>query len=363
MDYRKYNLIIGVPLLIFLTVIVALGMQIQPLSGGLTRAGGFMERDFGWNEPQKHFSTMQFTVARENKYTQYYDIVVLGDSFSKAFPNTLWQNHFTARTGLSLITYELAGINIHNFVSSPEFSAHPPRVVIYETVERSFVARGNLWNNGNCQANEFPKQDWMPLPIQSSNQTFTEHTRNTSSGFLHPNISTGIHYIKRNVKKTFNKKSNRALKYSLTRNDLFSNRLNDFILVFRNDFERYSIPRKRLNKAICGYYTMQNTFQKNGKTLFVGMVAPDKLTAYFDWIKDFDREKIHWMTEIDKHPDLHMIPLLKALRREISNGARDVYLPNDTHWGPAGMKVTSDTLYQYLQDLGIIKENDKPNQY
>ena len=358
MPYKKYNLFISVPLLIFLAVIVALGMWMQPLSGGLTRVGGFMERDFGWNEPQKHFPTMQFTVAKGSKYTQYYDIVVLGDSFSRTFPNTLWQNHFVARTGLSLITYDLVRTDIHTLVSSPEFSTHPPRVVIYETVERSFVDRGNSWDDGNCQAKETKKPDWMPLTTESSNQTFTEHIRSTDTGFFHPNISNSAYYLKRLIKKTFNKKPNRALKYPLTRSDLFSNRLNEFILVYWDDLNRYSVSEKRLNNAICGFYTMQNTFQKNGKTLFVGMVAPDKLTAYFDWIKDFDREKTHWMTEIDKHPELNMIPLLKALRREIANGGQDVYLPNDTHWGPTGMKVASNTLYQYLKDTGVLKPDE-----
>jgi len=85
------------------------------------------------------------------------------------------------------------------------------------------------------------------------------------------------------------------------------------------------------------------------------MVAPDKLTAYMNVYKNFDREKIHWMTEIDKHPGLNLVPLLKALRREIANGERDVYLPNDTHWGSAGMKIAAQSLYHYLLEKSIIQ--------
>jgi hypothetical protein len=96
------------------------------------------------------------------------------------------------------------------------------------------------------------------------------------------------------------------------------------------------------------------TFQKNGKTLFVGMAAPDKLTAYFDMIKDFDHDKIHWMTEIDKHPGLNMVPLLKALRREIANGERDVYLPNDTHWESAGHRTVARALLEHLKRMGVL---------
>ncbi len=84
---------------------------------------------------------------------------------------------------------------------------------------------------------------------------------------------------------------------------------------------------ENLNEAICGLSYIQNIFQKNGKTFFIGMVAPDKLTTYMDVYKNFDHDKIHWMEEIKKHRELNVPNLNVALKNEIAQGVRDIYLP------------------------------------
>ena len=60
------------------------------------------------------------------------------------------------------------------------------------------------------------------------------------------------------------------------------------------------------------------------------------------------------MDEIAKHPQLHAPRLDVALRKEIARGVRDVYLPNDTHWGSAGHQAVSRALLDYLTERGIL---------
>jgi hypothetical protein len=84
------------------------------------------------------------------------------------------------------------------------------------------------------------------------------------------------------------------------------------------------------------------------------MIAPDKLTAYMDVYKNFNHNKIHWMDEISKHPELHAPRLDLALRKKIAHGIQDIYLPNDTHWGSTGHKITAETIHQYLLEKGVI---------
>ena len=60
------------------------------------------------------------------------------------------------------------------------------------------------------------------------------------------------------------------------------------------------------------------------------------------------------MEEIAKHRELHVPRLDVALRNEIIRGTRDVYLPNDTHWGSSGHKIVAETLHQYLLEHGMI---------
>lgn len=353
MSHKKYNLILLVPLGILFSVFISLAVWVEPITGDLTRMGGFTENNFGWNDPQLRFESMLYTFDKTLEYSQYHDVVVLGDSFAITYPRTQWQNYFVRDTGLSLVTFRLDHIDIESFASSPAFRDHPPRIVIYETVELSFVGRGNAWDKGDCQpASPAPKRE--PIAIRRGHQTPSPQARNTLSGPLHPNLSSGAHYLKRLIKKTFNKKSNRAVKIALNRDDLFSNRQSGYALIYRSDFDRYQVSRNQLNRAICGLMHIQNTFQKNGKTFFVGVVAPDKLTAYMDVYKNFGREKIHWMTEIAKHPELNVPRLDVAVRKEIARGVRDVYLPNDTHWGSAGHRAVARTLVDYLTERGIL---------
>ena len=354
MSYKNYNLILLIPLGGLFAVFICLALWVQPIEGDLTRLGGFTENDFGWNEPQQQFSSALFTLEEGREYDQYYDVVVLGDSFSVTFPRAQWQNYFVRATGLSLVTYKVDDIDIESFVASPAYQDHPPRIVIYETVERSFVGRGNSWNKGDCRTVPTLAFKGQPLKIRPGNQALSSHTRNTRNGPLHPNLSSAAHYLKRLIKKTFNEKSNRAIKIALNRNDLFSNRQSDHVLVYRNDFERYRVSKEDLNGAICGLSYIQNTFQKNGKTYFVGMVAPDKLTTYMNVYKNFDREKTHRMDEIAKHPQLHVPRLDLALQKEIALGGQDVYLPNNTHWGSNGHQAVAKNLREFLIDRNIL---------
>ena len=361
MSHKKYNLILTIPLGILFIIFIGLSLWVQPIKGDLTRLGGFTENNFGWNDAQQQFSSPLYTLEENREYDQYYDVVVLGDSFSVTFPKSQWQNYFVRETGLSLVTYKVDDIDIESFVGSPAYKDHPPRIVIYETVERSFIGRGTAWDRGDCTTDTFTRPSWAPLPITSGKQGTSGKSRDTQTGFLHPNLSSGAHFLKRSIKKIFNKKSHRAIKIALNRNDLFSNQHSDQLLVYRNDFERYLNSKEDLSRAICGLSHIQNTFQKNGKTFFVGMVAPDKLTAYMETFKNFDRDKIHWMDEIARHPQLQVPRLDIALRNEISRGVRDVYLPNDTHWGSNGHQAVARELTDYLTNRNILVSGTKPH--
>ncbi len=348
-------MILLIPMGSLFAVFICLALWVQPIEGDLTRLGGFTENDFGWNEPQQQFSSMLYTFDEGREYKQYYDVVVLGDSLSITFPRAQWQNYFVHQTGLSLVTYKIDDIDIESFVASPAYKHHPPRIVIYETVERSFVDRTNSWNKGGCRTAPTSAFKGSPLEIRPGNQPLSSHTRNTRNGPLHPNLSSGAHYLKRLIKKTINNKSNQAIKIALNRNDLFSNQQSGHLLVYRKDFKRYQVSKKDLNEAVCGLSYIQNIFQQHGKTFFIGMVAPDKLTTYMDVYKNFDHDKIHWMEEIKKHRELNVPNLNVALKNESARGAWDVYLPNDTHWGSAGQRTVTRTLQEYLKRKGVLR--------
>lgn len=67
------------------TVVLALVgvFYFQPYWGPLTRKSGYLENNFGWTQPQEIFDKPLFRIAKSvAEYDKYYDVVVIGDSFS-----------------------------------------------------------------------------------------------------------------------------------------------------------------------------------------------------------------------------------------------------------------------------------------
>jgi len=160
MSHKNYNLTLLIPLGTLFVVFLSLAMWVEPIEGDLTRLGGFTENNFGWNDPQQQFSSPLFTMEESMEYDQYYDVVVLGDSFSVTFSRAQWQNYFVRATGLSLVTYKVDDIDIESFINSPAYKDHPPRIVIYETAKRSLIARGAKWNKDDFKPALSTKLSW-----------------------------------------------------------------------------------------------------------------------------------------------------------------------------------------------------------
>jgi hypothetical protein len=80
------------------------------------------------------------------------------------------------------------------------------------------------------------------------------------------------------------------------------------------------------------------------------MVAPDKLTAYADFVCDKGLRDISALAELSGHfPEV--IPRLDlALISAIHEGKQDVYLPDDTHWGSSGYQIAAETLLTFLRN-------------
>ena len=156
MSHKNYNLILLIPLGSLFAVFIFLALWVEPIEGDLTRLGGFTENDFGWNEPQQQFSSMLFTLEGRGNTTGIMTLWFWAILFPTPPQEPNGRTILSRETGLSLITYKVDDIDIESFVASPAYKDHPPRIVIYETVERSFRGPGNAWNKGNCKPAAFP---------------------------------------------------------------------------------------------------------------------------------------------------------------------------------------------------------------
>ena len=359
MNLRTYNLIILIPLALLLVVFTVLGVIMQPLSGDLTRLGGYTENDFGWTYPQETFKERLFDTEASSNYKKYYDIVVLGDSFSFYLPKSQWQNYLIQLTGLKIVGYHLDKLNINEFLSSPAFIKTPPKIIIFETVERSFNYRGKqIGLDGDCKPRFNLNYSQNPISVKAAPYSLQSHSRDTTAGLLHPNIRTAVHYLKRNIKMIFNKKSIRTYQFPLKQNSFFSNRLSDSLLVYRDDVLKLQKNRETVSRSLCKILNLQNRIQDNGKTFFITLLAPDKLTAYSRFLKTDKFINNSWYNQITSAQLLNIPPLKIALETAIGNTVKDIYLPDDTHWGSAGHKITAETLNHYLLENKIIISNN-----
>lgn len=99
---------------------------------------------------------------------------------------------------------------------------------------------------------------------------------------------------------------------------------------------------------------LQNKVQENQKTIFVTRLAPDKLTAYADFLKTDEYRNTSWYHTVAATNIFDLPPLNAALKFSINNQIVDVYLPNDTHWSSTGHRIVAESLYQYLVKRGIL---------
>jgi hypothetical protein len=142
MPYRRYNRILAAVIVPVVLVLAATSLFLQPYDGGLTRLGGYPEKLYGWNAPQQRFAKplyRQFK-TREAGYREPADVVVFGDSFT-FLEQVSWPNYFVKETGLRLQSFRIDKTPIERILESDTFRSHPPRIVIYESVERALWER------------------------------------------------------------------------------------------------------------------------------------------------------------------------------------------------------------------------------
>ena len=351
--HRRFALWLLALVLVPVSVLFGLNLYLQPLSGDLARVGSYAENDFGWNKPQLAF---QRPLSARAPYDHHYDVVVLGDSFSLRAPQLAWQNYLVAAKGWSVITLDINDTSLAQVLENPVFQKSPPRIFILETVERELPRR--LKNEQSCDAKALPDSHAAaagPLP-----QAVTIHERELQ-GLAKPverdtasrDIKLGYvrDYLWRSLLRAlFGKAHVDAETVALTRDAPFSSSTRDAMLVYKKDFRKAQWWRELgVPQTSCRIGRMRRQVEANGHTRFVLMVAPDKLTAYADFLRDKDLRNLSALPELSRTlPDV-MPRLDSALIAAIRKGEQDVYLPDDTHWGSSGYRIAAETLLSFLQ--------------
>jgi len=355
--FKRYTIWLVSLLIIEIIVILSTCLYLQPVIGDTTRLSGYSENDFGWNKPQKVFKELANPL--QDVYDHYVDVLVLGDSFSfggvLGMMNFPWQTFLTAESGLSVstISHYTTKTNppsydpslIPAIVKSETFQKTPPKVFVLEVVERQLNILPEV--NGDCKVTNkiLNGRNVFVKPVQGMTPTI-DAFRPKKRPSLKEQLDSAVKYWETLL--LLNVDDNPGFVFDLTTANLFSNNKSQKLLVYEGDVKKKNWDDNLIASIRCKLINIQNIVQANGKTLFVVMIAPDKLTAYSPFLQDASVAKYTAIERMIPERALHMPRFDLPIQSAINSGMVDVYLSNDTHWASKGQQIAAETLKKYL---------------
>jgi hypothetical protein len=348
---RVYNLLFAAVVFPPVLVMLALALLQEPLRGDLTRTGGYSEHRFGWNQPQQRFVPPLAAL----RYDRPYDIVVLGDSFSSNPRGTgqtdsgaFWTNFLAQRTGLSVVVLNMFEITFAELLAHPIFVNSPPRLFVLATVER-YLTRDHadavdqfMGQLDRTCAEAGP----APAPLPAFRPLASQPVPWVRDTAPRVDLDQAANYLWKFVRRdVFGIEATSTRRLPLTRDDLFSSRASDILLVYDDELRKpaWTTP-PALATAHCNLIDAQRRVQANGRTRFVYMPVPDKMTAYAEYLANPELRDTTLLPAFYQRAGLSQVRLLDALREAIRCGRKDVYMPNDTHWSTAAHSIVADVV-------------------
>jgi len=269
--------------------------------------------------------------------------MVLGDSFSE---RNLWQSVLSNGKEHVVKTYLFGTYNcIPNFLNAV-IDDKTSKIVIMETVERSFIERFNeISSCGTRKA--------KPMEIKEE----------TIGGVYRPTwpLSISFWYSTTTAINSFRsffhdeKYSNRYMTVNTTIVDkcaLLSNRRNNKLLYYAVDDSKKQWRTQEIQQAIANVIKIQNQVERSGKR-FIFIIAPDKSSVYQECLP----------TEIRniKSPNINEMliasgvntPNMQAIFSGKIETVVDLYDPDNTHWSEGGYILAGETIGHYLEQINV----------
>jgi len=340
MSYRRYSgiTLTIVFLIIFLSFLAELfHFKLTPITGDLTRIGMHSEFDFGGTKTEYFFRPALSKMAEIDTIDDY-DIIVIGDSFSTKNLDKAWHNFLQRDLGLSIGVFDITKYNLEDIVKSEVYKNNPPKILIYQSVERNLPSRS--YSQSPCLSiNGITTfKPLKPSPLDIKPQPALKNLD------LSLQIDRGLRYLK---KVLIPNKKTQIL--DLSTDELFTNNSSDRLLIFSEDIEnKRHLLLSDWKKIRCGLLEYQDLVQSNHKTRFVALIAPDKLTAYSKFLKDYNASNLSRYDFLTADQRLNIVPLNLYFEEAHKKNQKDIYLPNDTHWSSSGNKLVGDAVLDYL---------------
>ena len=325
------------------------GRSLQPLSGDLTRIGWRTENDFGWTKPEEHFEPLAAVLGTLDAH---YDVVAIGDSFtgeSPWHPGTTWPHFLAHDTGLKVAIFDSDDDMIGRLLASERFQTEPPAVVIYEIVERNLIPNHRSGEGDGCPETPDPVVRLVPgapgAPPVPVDRTMIRPWNDWPAAYA-------AAYLSQNLRRwVMGRETTNSVELDLTQGGLFSSHADRQLLVYGEDFNKLGWTEAEWRGTACNLLRLQARVETNGRTLFLAMVAPDKLTTYGPFLA---AEKFRGVSRLDLLAQYPALNLVRFDQGFDPAGHVDLYLPNDTHWSTTGHRLAARLVEHLLIDKGVL---------
>jgi len=340
--HRRFNLVLGGWLGAMLLGFSGVALWLEPMRGDLTRLGFYAENDFGWRGEEKRFVPPLAGVRGDA------EIVVIGDSYS--LPTTpdrqtgwggFWTDHLAALTGLSVGVVDHTGGPIAAAIEAV-LAQGKPRLVIIEIAERTL--RQRLGDRVGC-GELSPARPVRTLGMVAAPVEPEKFERGRTGPLEMYRRDYLLDFARANLLRAVGRSPGGMVwRVRLARDDLFSSRRPGELLVYQQDYERAAWSAEDWGRIACGLRGLAARARSGGADVLV-LIAPDKASVYAPYLAPADRAEDAVSRLAGMGVDLVRVDL--ALRRAVAAGGRDVYLPNDTHWGSLGAWIAAEAVLRH----------------
>lgn len=354
---KRYLIFFLFPICLALAGNVWHALANDPIDGDLTRMGGYMESQYGWNGAQERFLKSDVDYAADiSGYDRPYDVVVIGDSFTFK-GNSSWLDYFAQATQLSVIAFKDNRVAVADVLRSKQFQQAPPRLFIYEMVERNVLARvekelrlglGGDENEASVDIQRGQSQSAAKMHLAGYQRE--SYFRRKEWRDLNEAMGEGFHFWGVNIHRSLFGGASEVVRKLLKpeyRGKLFSSKDQNSVLLLAEDFRVRQVQASAQEKTALGVKAIRQAVELNGKTAFLHLVMPDKLTVYQDFLENIEVPREGVLELLGRRLDSVRLDIKYG--EVIRAGGMDVYAPNNTHTSSLGDRIAAQEVVRRLR--------------
>lgn len=265
-------------------------------------------------------------------------ILCVGDSFSnKLLSVQRWNEYAGEKLNQQIVNIPPSNLSPANIILS-YLSLCPddrlPEIIIMETIEREAIpilSSLDFNNPENLDSIKYMPEDVFGIPPYSYRNAIEYYQRK---------LGMNLHLV-----------------YSDLKEPVFSAKGDESKLIcYYQDTTHFS--NKQVQMAYDKLEQLHNLAERRGVQLFY-LICPNKSNVYWPYINENDKRMYY--NVLDRTSTFDTIPYvyspLKMLRGIVSQGEKDVFYCDDTHWPPKTAKIVGEEMADFILKQTTTQKN------